>query len=289
MNLEFSDLPGLARRMEARGMKLVPALGELHYNVEQRRNNWAYLEKASKGALEAAGDCPAILAWALCDEPRQELVGEMETFRRKFLEWGAKQPPVVVTMWPDSPVYAERAGFAAVCTDIYPFFSHGQPPTRPNTPAGSRAWYRRQTLATVQAARKAGRTPWIMPQCFAEIWGPWKYDEHLDAVMLPGAILHWRQPTEGEVRWQVWSAVGLGCAGVLLVCLPAAAGRPARREALRGLDVPAGAGGETGHLAWCSRRSAQARRLGHTRLSGCSRGVLGAEATSAASARRCGR
>jgi hypothetical protein len=226
VNLGIPDLPGLAQRMAARGMKLVPALAELHYNVDWRRNNWTYLEKESKRALEAAGDCPAILAWALCDEPGRDIVVEMETFRRKFAEWGARQPAVVVTMWPDSPTYAEQAGFGAVCTDVYPFFS-ARNPNGPNTPAGSRAWYRRHAGIAAQAATKAGRTPWIMPQCFVEIWGPWKYDERLAAVMLPGAILHWRQPTLGETRWQVWSAVGAGVRGFFwYVYLPPPADQP---------------------------------------------------------------
>lgn len=212
VNLGIPDLPGLAQRMAARDMQLVPALGELHYNVQWRRNNWTYLEKESKRAIAAVGDSPAILAWALCDEPRRNLVGEMETFRQKFASWGARQPAVVVTMWPDSPTYAEQAGFETVCTDLYPFFSRGNP-NGPNTPAASRSWYRRQTQATLRAAVKNGRTPWIMPQCFLDIWGPWKYDEQLNAVLLPGSILHWRQPTVGEIRWQVWSAAAAGVKG----------------------------------------------------------------------------
>jgi hypothetical protein len=226
VNLGISDLPRLAQGLADRQMKLVPALAELHYNVPWRRNNWTYLEKESKRALAAAGRSPAILAWALCDEPPSELVAEMDTFRRKFLDWGARQPPVTVTMWPDSPVYAQRAHFAAVCTDVYPFFSAGNP-NGPNTPAASRGWYRRQAQMTVEAARKAGRTPWLMPQCFLEIWGPWKYDGKLDAVLLPGAVLHWRQPSLGEVRWQLWSALAAGVRGFFwYVYLPPAADQP---------------------------------------------------------------
>ena len=52
-----------------------------------------------------------------------------------------------------------------------------------------------------------------MPQCFVDIWGPWKYDERLDEVMLPGAFAHWRQPSVGEARWQVWTAIGAGVRG----------------------------------------------------------------------------
>lgn len=212
VNLTIPDLLGLLQRMASRGMKLVPALAELHYKINWRRNNWTYLENESKRAFKFAGASPAILAWSLCDEPHLDLVNEMEMFRRKFIEWGAKQPVVVVTMWRDSPVYAEQSGFSAVCTDIYPFFSTGNP-NGPNTPVGSRSWYRRHVQITAQVARKANRTPWIMPQCFMEIRGPWKYDEHMNVVMLPGAILNWRQPSLGEVRWQVWSAIGAGVKG----------------------------------------------------------------------------
>jgi hypothetical protein len=53
----------------------------------------------------------------------------METFRRKFTEWGAKQPAVVVAIWPDSPVYAEQAGFGVVCTDIRPGCPYVRRPT----------------------------------------------------------------------------------------------------------------------------------------------------------------
>ncbi|MBI2300320.1 MAG: hypothetical protein HYU66_15470 [Armatimonadetes bacterium] len=219
VNLGIPDLRALADRMAARGMHLVPALGELHYNIDWRRNNWEYLEKESKRAIAAAGDSPAILAWALCDEPGSKIVDEMETFRHKFAEWGAKQPAVVVTMWPDSPTYAEKAGFGSVCTDVYPFFAAGNP-NGPNTPASSRAWYRRHAGIAAQAALKAGRTPWIMPQSYLEVWGPWKYDDKGDVVMLPGAILHWRPPTVGETRWMVWGAVGQGVRGFFWFLYP---------------------------------------------------------------------
>ncbi len=212
VNLGIPDLRPLADRLAARRMKLVPALGELHYNIDWRRNNWAYLEKESKRAIAAAGDSPAILAWALCDEPTKQIVGEMETFRRKFHEWGATQPTVVVTMWPDSPTFAEQTGFGAVCTDVYPFFAAGNP-NGPNTPPVSRNWYRRHAQIAAQAAQKAGRTPWLMPQSFTDVWGPWRYDAKGEMVMLPGSILHWRVPTVGESRWQVWSAIGAGVRG----------------------------------------------------------------------------
>ena len=45
--------------------------------------------------------------------------------------------------------------------------------------------------------------------------------------MLPGASSHWRQPTLGEVRWQVWSAIAVGMRGFFwFVYLPPAADQP---------------------------------------------------------------
>jgi hypothetical protein len=136
----------------------------------------------------------------------------METFRRKFREWGAKQPTVVVTMWPDSPTYAEQAGFGTVCTDVYPFFSAGNP-NGPNTPAASRAWYQRHVGITAQAALKSGQTPWIMPQSHCEVWGPWAYTADGDMKVLPGGLVHWRAPAPAEIRWEIWSALAAGTRG----------------------------------------------------------------------------
>ena len=52
-----------------------------------------------------------------------------------------------------------------------------------------------------------------MPQCLVEIWGPWKYDAKGDMVILPGGVMHWRPPTVGESRWQIWSALAAGVQG----------------------------------------------------------------------------
>ncbi len=212
VNLSIADLGPLAEKLAARKMTLVPALSELHYNIDWRRNNWSYLEKESKRALQAAGESPAVIAWALCDEPRKGIVAEMEMFRQKFTDWGAKQPGVVVTMWPDSPTYARETKFPYLCTDIYPFFSDGNP-NGPNPAAVSKGWYRRQVQMTVTSAQDHARVPWVMPQAFCDVWGPWKYDARGDMVILPGGVLHWRPPTIGETRWQIWSAVAAGVQG----------------------------------------------------------------------------
>jgi hypothetical protein len=213
VNLNIADLGPLAKKLEARKMTLIPALGELHYNLEWRRNNWEYLEKESKRALQAAGESPAVIAWALCDEPRKNIVGEMEQFRQKFIEWGAKQRPVTVTMWPDSPLYARETKFPVLCTDIYPFFADGNP-NGPNPAEVSKRWYRKQVEMTVREAKEAGKTPWVMPQMFCDVWGTWKYDAKNDMVILPGGVMHWRAPTVAETRWQLWAAIGAGAQGI---------------------------------------------------------------------------
>jgi hypothetical protein len=150
----------------------------------------------------------------LCGKPGNDIVAETEQFRSKFREWGAKQPGIVVTMWPATPTYCRETGYPFPCTDLYPFFSDGNP-NGPNPAHVSRDWYRVQVAMTVKAALEGGKTPWIMPQMFADIWGPWKYDERGEMTILPGGVLHWRGPSVGETRWQAWSALGLGAQGVI--------------------------------------------------------------------------
>ena len=237
VNLNIADLGPLAERMAARKMKLVPALSELHYNIEWRRNNWEYLEKESKRALQAAGASPAVIAWALCDEPRKNIVGEMEQFRQKFMALGAQQPGITVTMWPDTPTYARETQFPIICTDIYPFFSDGNP-NGPNPAAVSKAWYRRQVQSTIQAAKDNGRVPWVMPQSFCDVWGPWKYDARGNMVILPGGVMHWRPPTVGEMRWQIWSAVGCGAQGFFWYCYEPCVKDNADKPAYQGDTFP---------------------------------------------------
>lgn len=238
VNLNIGDLGKLAEKCAARKMTLIPALGELHYNIDWRRNNWEYLEKESKRALAAAGESPAVIAWALCDEPRKNIVGEMEQFRAKFSEWGAKQPGITVTMWPDSPTYARETKFAHVCTDIYPFFSAGNP-NGPNPAEVSKRWYRQQVQNTVGVAREAGKTPWVMPQAFCDVWGTWRYDVKGDMVIMPGGVLHWRPPTAAESRWQIWAAVAAGVQGFYIYVYEPQVGDNSDKPPFQGETFPA--------------------------------------------------
>ena len=237
VNLSIADLPELTARVGARQMTIVPALAALHYNVPWRRGNWEYLQAQAKQAIEAVGDSSAVLAWALCDEPRKTFVGEMEVYRRKFASWGAGQPGIVVTMWHDTPTYAQQTDFPVVCPDIYPFFARGNP-NGPNSPGASRSWYRRHAATAAKLAYDNGQTSWIMPQAYSEVWGPWRYDETGDVVIVPGGILHWRPPTVGEMRWQVWSALAAGVRGFYWFCYAPHPADRAKAEPYEGKTFP---------------------------------------------------
>ena len=92
---------------------------------------------------------------------------------------------------------------------------------------------------TVKAALEGGKTPWIMPQMFADIWGPWKYDEQGEMTILPGGVMHWRGPTVGETRWQAWSAAGLGAQGILYYLYESPVSDNAREKPYEGDTFPA--------------------------------------------------
>ena len=212
VNLGVPELPRLGEELAARGMRLVAALAELDYKPEWRRRNWEYLGKHAQAAIASVGDTPAVLAWGLCDEPRTAYLEEIETFRQKMARWDPGRPSVVVTMWHDTPAAAEKTNLPALCTDLYPFFSKGNP-NGPNPAPRSRQWYFANCQRTAQLAAEKDIPAWVMPQAYAEVWGPWRYDEQGDLVALPKAFLHWRPPTVGEIRWQIWSALAAGMQG----------------------------------------------------------------------------
>ena len=133
--------------------------------------------------------------------------------------------------------FCREAGFPFLCTDLYPFFSDKNP-NGPNPATVSRNWYRTQVATRSRRGWRAARH-WIMPQMFADIWGPWKYDAQGEMTILPGGVLHWRGPTVGETRWQTWSALGLGAQGIIYYVHESPVSDNAREKPYQGKTFPA--------------------------------------------------
>ncbi len=198
------------------GLKLILTPPQVIWSRDSR--DPGTVEKMAAQAVEQLGRHPALAAYVLIDEPRVHEMAQMEAFRVAFARSDPERPAVTVTMNSQTEAAALRTGLSVLCTDLYPFFAD-RSPNGPNRPDWSRAYYRYGTRKVIAWARQTGKVPWIMPQVFGDVWGPWHYDAEGNMVAEPGAYLHWRQPTVGETRWQIWSAVAEGAKGLFFYVL----------------------------------------------------------------------
>ncbi len=193
-----------ARRAAPRGIYVVAAIAHLAGEVPHiRRGPHAAL---IAGTLAAWGNAPGPVAWGLGDEPRAAYMGEMAAYVKAWREHAPGRPITTVVMHGDIEA-AGQAGFDALCADIYPFFSAGNP-----NGYGTAPW-----LAWVHNLRKLrenARTAWMMGQGYQEPWGPYELDAGGDIVYLPGGGPHWAMPTPAQVRWQALAALAGGAKGM---------------------------------------------------------------------------
>jgi hypothetical protein len=190
--------------------------------------------KAAQESFEAFGRLAAARGYVMPDEPRAWEMPWLNQVAARLRALDPDRPALAVTMTHDTQAAIEQPDLPIVCTDIYPF-GFPRDPNLPNTPAASQSYYRGCTSALADGCLRTGKVPWMMPQVFCEIWGPWRYDEQLNVIAGKGAYLHWRMPTVGETRWQVWSAVCQGVRGFFyFVLFPGPAPAPDTKPA----DVP---------------------------------------------------
>lgn len=218
VNFGIPDLAPMLQACHERSLRFLPGLGAIHYDLDWRHNNWDYYDEqfaAIREQLDLAGDAAgALLGWVLCDEPRKEALEGLEELRRRFADFDPERPSLAVTMWPVTPAAIETTRLPILCTDLYPFFGPGDP-NGPHTPSASRRFYVANQERYVRALGGTDRVHWIMFQCYAEVWGPWQYDDNYHIIALPGAYMHWVCPTEAQMRWQVWAGLKCGSKGFL--------------------------------------------------------------------------
>jgi hypothetical protein len=110
------------------------------------------------------------------------------------------------------PAFADARFLDALCVDIYPFFGPGDP-NGPHDAAASQA-YLRDTLAQALRSWQGAAPVWVMLQAFAEVWGPRTYDRSYRLLGLPGAYVHWVNPSVSALRWEFWESLRQGVRGV---------------------------------------------------------------------------
>jgi len=202
-HLDAATTAEFARRAERRGIYVVASIATLAGEVPHiRKGNHKQLIAET---LAAWGDAPAPIAWGLGDEPLAAYAREMVAYAHAWRKHAPGEPLTTVVMWGDVAAYG-ALGFDALCCDIYPFFSAGNP--------NGYAMPANQTISSI-VGNLAARPPraWFMGQAYQEIWGPYKLNDKGNLVMLPGSAGQWDMPSPAAMRWQVWAAIASGAHG----------------------------------------------------------------------------
>jgi len=174
--------------------------------------------KCAEESVKRLADAPGFGGYVLIDEPRAWELPYLDAIRAELERLDPRHPTIMVTMRGDTPPAIQRTDFGIITSDIYPFFAD-KSPNGPNPAPASRGYYRLCAQAFGEQCQARRKTLWMMPQAFSEIWGDWYYDAQGHCIAQPGAYLHWRMPTVGETRWQIWEAVANGAQGVIFFVL----------------------------------------------------------------------
>ncbi len=203
-NMSEADLPRLIQECENRSLTLLVSLDTIEGKIKDRwPDEGIYFKQAVPRVVKLAGNSKALAGWVLSDEPGEEDLPHMETLRQMFREADPNRFSLVVSMWPQTPLVPKKTHLPVVCVDLYPFFGPNDV-NGPHTAAASQGFFRQNARNMIEAIGEKNIAPWIMGQCFVEIWGPYRYEKNSHLIALPGAYLHWRCPTPAEMRWQVW-------------------------------------------------------------------------------------
>ena len=174
--------------------------------------------KCAEESVKRLADAPGFGGYVLIDEPRAWELPYLDAIRAELERLDPQHPTIMVTMRGDTPPAIQRTGFGIITSDIYPFFAD-KSPNGPNPAPVSRGYYRLCAEAFGEQCQARRKALWMMPQAFSEIWGDWYYDAQGHCIAQSGAYLHWRMPTVGETRWQIWEALANGAQGVIFFVL----------------------------------------------------------------------
>ncbi len=229
-NMTEGDLPRLIKECKVRNLKLIAAMNTVETKISsQWTDNGKYYDSVIPRIVKLANKSKTLIGWVLSDEPRIDDLPKIEKLRLKFSETDPDRFSLVVTTWNVTPYVPEHTNLPIVCVDLYPFFGHNDP-NGPHTEKTSKAFFRKNTQRMIDAIGSKNIMPWIMSQCFVEIWGPWRYNENYQVIALPGAYLHWRCPTLAEIRWQIWETFRSGCKGAFVFTITPPAPNPTREK-----------------------------------------------------------
>ncbi len=174
------------------------------------------LERLARETYTSIGGSEALLAYVGKDEPLLCDVENMETFGRLMKEVDPSRDTIVCTMNRQTLTYARDTTLPVICADLYYFGA--EKTTQLPPPKASQQELTAALEDFCLAAHLYHKHFWFLGQMFGDTWGRhWRRGDRL--VVEPGAYLHWKMPTDGEARWQIWEALRLGAKGMLFYVL----------------------------------------------------------------------
>ena len=234
LNIGLEDAKKFLRIAEEVGMWVVlEPTPVTHHFIWISHASPEAIRQTAQRTVKELGQYKALAGYVFVDEPNVISMGFLENMRREIKALDPTRICLTVTMLRDTEAAARRTELPVIVTDVYPF-GYPRDPNLPNKPPASRAYYRLAARYLNEVTAQTGKRPWMMPQIFQDIWGRWYYDKNQHVVAEAGAYLHWRMPTVGETRWQIWCALANNAKGVIFYVLfpphhPRKKGEPQKR------------------------------------------------------------
>lgn len=216
INSSYADTRRVCELAEKHGVMVFATPESVYHWRHLRGREWA--ERTAKAAVDALGDLKALKAYVLVDEARAWEMAYMEQIHTALQKRDPNRWNLMVNMTHDIDAVARYTSLPILCSDIYPYFA-ARSPNGPNTPEASRSYFITCTEQLARLGKETGKQVWVMPQIFAEIWGKWHYDPEGNVVIEPNTYWHWRMPTVGETRWQIWQSLMVGAKGLIFFVL----------------------------------------------------------------------
>ncbi|MBR1965149.1 MAG: hypothetical protein IKA22_00900 [Lentisphaeria bacterium] len=169
---------------------------------------------ARKHVVEYGG-YSSLLGYVLKDEPLLCSLENCSYFYEVLKKFDPERDAVAVVMNRQSPTFLKESVLPVICTDMYYWGSEGSTQT-PNHPDITQYEISMGLQNYNRSAEMYGKTHWFMGQMFGDVWGRHYMRDDYSIVADKGCYLHWRMPTENEIRWQLWEAIRQGSKGLFI-------------------------------------------------------------------------
>jgi hypothetical protein len=213
-NINYKYLPVMQKLCKDIGIKLMACSIDGKY-PGYFNNNAAPIKKHIEQMVKSAKGDDTLIGWVLSDEPKRKIFKNIKIYQELLKKKDPNRFTAVVAMWSDAPFVPDETRVQAAGVDLYPFFGPNDP-NGPHSDRTSKEFFTRNAMKFIAACEGTSTIPWIMTQCFAEIWGPCEYNKQEQLIALPGSYLHWRGPTVPETRWQIFESFRLGARGTFV-------------------------------------------------------------------------